>query len=314
MNLPDGFRIGHWSDLRALTGCTVILCPAHTVGGCDVRGSSPGSRELALLASDKTMQEVHAVLLTGGSAFGLGAADGVMSYLEEKGVGYKTPWGRVPIVPAAVIFDLNVGDGSVRPTAEAGYRACQYASGDGGGQGSLGAGTGATVGKWAGFETRMKGGLGIASLEERGLLVCAVAVVNAVGDVVDSSGKTIAGARTRDGRWLADDNPLRLPDRSRMAQLSNTTLVAIMTNAKLSKVEVNRLAQRGHDGMARAIRPAHTSYDGDVTFGLAMGAVEAGFDIVAELGAEVTAEAIRNGVRPAQHAADAPAPTAPGPE
>lgn len=299
---PAGFRLGHWHDGEALTGCTVILAPPSTVGGCDVRGNSPGSRELALLASEKTMQEVHAVLLTGGSAFGLAAADGVMRFLEERGVGYKTPWGSVPIVPGAVIFDLNVGSASVRPAAESGYRACESAVEEFGPQGSIGAGIGATVGKWAGMESRMRGGIGLACVEHADLLVSAVAVVNAVGDVLGDDGRILAGARTAEGKWIAQEDAhrrIRIA-RAKPLDLTNTTLVALLTNARLTKVDANRVAQRGHDGLARAIRPVHTSFDGDVVFTLASGAAEAQVDIVAEIGAEVAATAIRNAVLHAQ--------------
>ena len=304
--LPPGFSIGHWTDEEALTGCTVILCPTATVGGCDVRGSSPGSRELALLASEKTMNEVHAVLLTGGSAFGLAAADGVMEYLEEHNIGYKTPWARVPIVPGAVIFDLNIGSKSIRPTGTSGYQACVDARRDAVGEGNVGAGTGATVGKWAGVELRMKGGLGIAHAKRDRLTVAAIAVVNAVGDVIDETGAILAGARDGNKRWVAERDPYRTFARVSGPLLSNTTLVAIMTNARLTKVEANRLAQRGHDGMARAIKPVHTSFDGDVVFGLASGEVEEGFDLVAEMGADVTAQAIRRAVQMAKSVDGAP--------
>lgn len=304
--LPPGFSIGHWTDKAALTGCTVILCPPATVGGCDVRGSSPGSRELALLASEKTMNEVHAVLLTGGSAFGLAAADGVMQYLEEHNIGYQTPWVRVPIVPAAVVFDLNIGSKSVRPTAKSGYEACADARSDVVPEGNVGAGTGATVGKWAGTEFRMKGGIGIAGATRDALCVTALAVVNAVGDVIDEGGNILAGARGSDKGWLAERDPLRTFARV-SPRLSNTTLVAIMTNAWLTKVEVNRLSQRGHDGMARAVKPIHTSYDGDVVFGLASGEVGEPFDLVAEMGATVTAQAIRRAVQMAESVEGAPA-------
>lgn len=307
MTLPLGFSIGHCTDGQALTGCTVILCPPGTVGGCDVRGSSPGSRELALLASEKSMREIHAVLLTGGSAFGLAAADGVMKYLEERNIGYRTPWARVPIVPAAVIFDLNVGSPTVRPTAENGYKACLAALHEGIAEGNVGAGTGATVGKWGGMDNRMKGGIGIAGCVHGELSVCAIAVVNAVGDVLDEQGTIIAGARDRAGKWLAQSGLYRKFWDSASTLLSNTTLVAITTNAKLTKVEVNRLAQRGHDGMARAIKPVHTSHDGDIVFGLASGEVELAFDLVTEVGADMTAEAIRRGVRMAASVEGVPA-------
>ncbi len=306
--LPDGFSIGHWTDPVGLTGCSVILCPPRAVGGCDVRGNSPGSRELALLASEKSMQEVHAVLLAGGSAFGLAAADGVMRYLEERGIGYQTPWARVPIVPAAVVYDLNIGDASVRPSAASGYAACTDAERRQEIDGSVGAGTGATVGKWAGLETRMRGGLGIATVEHEALRVTGVAVVNAVGDVLDEGGKVIAGARSREGSWIAGDDLFRRMRLSRgnALQMANTTLVAVLTNARLTKVDANRIAQRGHDGLARAIRPVHTMFDGDVVFALGGGTVEVPVDFVAEAGAEAAARAIRQAVRSAS-----PHPTAP---
>ena len=295
---PPGFRVGHWTDARARTGCTVILCPPATVGGCDVRGNSPGSRELALLGSEKSMQEVHAVLLTGGTAFGLAAADGVMRYLEEHGVGYMTPWGRVPIVPAAVVFDLNVGSSSVRPTAEAGYSACVSARVDEGCAGRIGAGTGTTVGKWHGSNTAMQGGIGCKTVQVREMLVTAIAVVNAIGDVREDDGRIIAGARKADGAWLADGMQYVsvLPPAS--PPLANTTLVAILTNAALTKVDVNRIAQRVHDGFARSIKPIHTSHDGDISFVLASGPHQCLFEVVAEAATDAAADAIRNAVRP----------------
>jgi L-aminopeptidase/D-esterase-like protein len=295
-----GFLVGHYTDGQALTGCTVVLCPAKTVGSCDIRGSSPGSRELALLASEKTMQEVHAILLTGGSAFGLAAADGVMKYLEEKGIGYETPWVKVPIVPAAVIFDLNIGDTNVRPGPGEGYQACLNANSEDVKEGNLGAGAGATVGKWGGPEYRMKGGVGSASMTDGDLVVGALAVVNCVGDVVDERGEVLAGARKEDGTFLVKENPLRRFALRRILPVTNTTLVVVATNAKLSKVEANRVAQRAQNGIARSIVPAHTSFDGDVTFALASGAVETDLDLVAEMGAEATAQAVRRAVRTAK--------------
>ncbi len=291
--LPPGFRIGHWSDPAARTGCSVILCPPSTVGGCDVRGNSPGSRELALLASEKSMQEVHAVLLTGGSAFGLAAADGVMQFLEEHQIGYATPWARVPIVPAAVIFDLNVGSASIRPTPAAGYAACVAAVGSVEG-GCRGAGTGATIGKWRGLDRSMPGGLGVAGERFGEVVMVAVAVVNAVGDVLAEDGTILAGATGTHGGWAAKEARFGL---DQPPPLTNTTLVALLTNARLTKVEANRAASRGHDGMARAVKPVHTSHDGDIVFVLASGAVQTGFEPVAEMGAEMTAAAIRDAVR-----------------
>ena len=294
--IPEGFLIGHWTDASARTGCTVILCPRRTMGGCDVRGSSPGTRETALLESGKKMEEVHAVLLSGGSAFGLAAADGVMRFLEERGTGYRTPWGIVPIVPAAVVFDLNVGSASVRPTAESGYAAARDASGTEIEEGRVGGGAGATVGKWAGPGFSMPGGFALSSIEKDGLTVCAASVVNALGDILDDAGGVLAGARDERGAWRSAEDPLRTLAGRVTPSSSNTVLVALMTNGALSKVDANRVAMRAHDGMARAVRPAHTSYDGDVIFCLASGKVEADIDLVAEMGAEVTAMSIRRAV------------------
>jgi L-aminopeptidase/D-esterase-like protein len=307
MVLPEGFRVGHWTDVEAATGCTVILCPPRTVCSCDIRGSSPGSRELALLAPDKTMQEVHAILLTGGSAFGLAAADGVMQYLEQENVGYQTPWVRVPIVPAAVIFDLNVGSRTTRPTAESGYAACRTASSVDIDRGSVGAGTGATVGKWAGTDHWMKGGFGMATRTAGKAAVCALAVVNAVGDVLDAAMNVLAGARSAVGQWLVEEHPQRELMRPGPSELTNTTLVAVLTNAALTKVEAHRVAQRTHDGFARAVKPAHTSFDGDVAFVCATGGSTTPFDIVAECAADAAADAIRDAVRSAAPVAGVPA-------
>jgi len=293
--LPTGFSAGHWSDTEALTGCTVILCPEQTTAACDIRGNSPGSRELPLLDSIRTMPAIHALLLTGGSAFGLAAADGVMRYLEERGIGYVTPWARVPIVPAAVIYDLNVGSANVRPTADAGYAACTNATGTIA-AGRIGVGTGPMVGKWQGLERAMRGGLGVATGRVGEVTVVAVAVVNAVGDIYDADGTIIAGARGTNQQWAATEFAGRLQLPLDPAPV-NTTLVALLTDAKLSKVDAHRMAIRGHDGMARAVRPVHTSHDGDIVFTLASGNVEGTFDLIAEAGADLTAAAIRNAVR-----------------
>jgi L-aminopeptidase/D-esterase-like protein len=242
------------------------------------------------------MEEVHAVLLSGGSAFGLAAADGVMRFLEERGRGYATPWGIVPIVPAAVIFDLGTGSASVRPTALSGYAAARAASGTAIEEGTVGAGTGATVGKWAGQGFSMPGGFGLSSLEQNGLVVCAASVVNALGDILDDSGGVLAGARDERGAWRSTEDPLRMFPRSGKPAPSNTVLVAVLTNGALSKVGANRVAMRAHDGMARAVRPVHTSYDGDTVFCLASGNVEADIDLVSEMAAEATAMSIRRAV------------------
>ena len=260
-----GIRVGHDTNLEAGTGCTVILCDPPAVGGVDVRGGAPATRETDLLRPLALVEHVNAVLLAGGSAFGLDAAGGVMRYLEEQGVGFDTRAARVPIVPGAAIYDLAVGLASIRPDAEAGYRACQQASSEAIAQGTVGAGTGATVGKSAGPDFMMKGGLGSAStLLSDGTLVGAIVVVNALGDVIDpQSGQVIAGTRgTRkpDAVGFPVSNPF-----------GNTTIGVIATSAALTKEQVNKVAQMAHDGLAQAIHPAHTMFDGDTVFALALG-------------------------------------------
>jgi L-aminopeptidase/D-esterase-like protein len=301
-----GFKVGHFTESKAMTGCTVILCPPKTRASCDVRGNSPGSRELALLAPEKSVQEIHAVLLTGGSAFGLAAADGVMRWLEEHNIGYPTPWAKVPLVPTAVVFDLNAGSSTVRPDALSGYRACDTASNGSFDEGNVGAGTGTTVGKWKGTEFWMKGGLGSASAEQSGLIVGALAVVNAVGDIINENGTILAGARRPDGQFVGAAELYRPLARGKVLEQANTTLVVVATNANLSKLELHRVAQRMHDGMARAIVPIHTSYDGDVSFALACGNVKADLDLVSEIAAQIAAEAIRRAVRAAKTAGGIP--------
>ena len=302
--IPDpapGFRVGHARHADAPTGCTVILCPEGTVAGVDVRGPAPGSRETALLAVDKPIARLDALLFTGGSAFGLAAADGVMRYLAERGIGHPTPVKPIPIVAASVIYDLGLSGGSVHPDAELGYAACRTTRPlplPPAAQGNAGAGAGATVGKWGGRASMMKGGLGYAERHAAGALVAAVAVVNAVGDVLGEDGRVLAGARDEDG-WLADRTPERwLPQSAQFPVAgTNTTLVAVLTDAAMSKPEAGRLAQRAHDGIARAVLPAHTTYDGDTAYALASGSRTAPFDLVAALAIGCVSAAIRNAVR-----------------
>ncbi|HLH60749.1 MAG TPA: P1 family peptidase [Ktedonobacteraceae bacterium] len=258
-----GIRVGHDTNLEAGTGCTVILCDIPAVGGVDVRGGAPATRETELLRPMHLVEEVNAVLLTGGSAFGLDAASGVMRYLEEKGIGYNTGVARVPIVPAAAIFDLAFGSAGVRPDAAAGYRACQQATAGPVTQGNVGGGTGATVGKMAGPFFMMKGGLGSASAQlVDGTLVGALVVVNASGDVIDpQTQQVIAGTRKPAEADLRSLNPF-----------GNTTIAVVATNASLSKEQVNKVAQMAHNGLAQVVRPAHTMFDGDTVFALALGA------------------------------------------
>ncbi|MGE3857797.1 MAG: P1 family peptidase [Dehalococcoidia bacterium] len=268
-----GIRVGHWTDRRAATGCTVILCPPGTVGGVDVRGAAPGTRETDLLRPGNLVEEVHAVVLSGGSAFGLEAATGVMHALAEQGVGLQVGRARVPIVPSAILFDLGVGR-LHWPDAEAGRKAVSRASGGRVPQGSVGAGTGATVAKLAGPERALKGGLGSASERlDTGVVVGAVAAVNAIGGVRDArTGEVIAGPRADGAGFLDIDGLLRTGrGRRREPQPENTTIAVVATNAALTKTQVNRIATVAHDGFARAIWPVHTRGDGDVIFALATG-------------------------------------------
>ena len=257
-----GIRVGHDTNLEAGTGCTVVLCDRPAIGGVDVRGGAPATRETDLLRPMHLVQQVHAILLSGGSAFGLAAADGVMRYLEERGIGLETGVARVPIVPGAAIFDLALGASTVRPDASAGYRACEQANSGPVIQGSVGAGTGATIGKLFNPAHSMKGGLGSASMKlADGTLVGALVVVNAVGDIFDQeTGQRIAGELHSPGEKAQVSNPF-----------GNSTIAVVATSATLSKEWTNKIAQMAHDGLAQAIRPVHTLFDGDTVFALSLG-------------------------------------------
>jgi L-aminopeptidase/D-esterase-like protein len=304
--MENSFRIGHYTDKENITGCTIILCPPDTVASCHVSGSSPGSREIALLDPVRKMNTIHALLLTGGSAFGLNAAAGVMRYLEEKGIGYKTPFGVVPIVPAAVIYDLNIGSSKVRPNAENAYQACLNATSNLNQQGSIGAGTGATIGKWAGISKAMKGGLGICTIEFGEIMIHAVSVVNPVGDVIDSTGKIIAGAIDDDGKFIAEGNMTKRWHKTEMSISENTVLSVVLTNSKLNKLEANILSRRAQNGLARAIIPTSTSFDGDIIFSLASGQIKGEPDLIYELATEALRQAIISGVENAESLGNLP--------
>jgi L-aminopeptidase/D-esterase-like protein len=293
-----GLRVGHWTNRRAATGCTVVLAPPNgAVAACDIRGGAPGTRETDLMDAGRTVQRVHALLLSGGSAFGLDAAAGVMRYLEERGVGFALRNAVVPIVPGAVIADLGVGLSNVRPDSDAGYRACRAASGTRLAQGSVGAGTGATVAKIGGQAYAVKGGLGSAS--ERlagGMIVGALAVVNALGEIVDPvDGRLVAGRRTSAGEERSAIEFLRSRPRSEPEQRANTTLAVVATNAALSKDDAQRIAIMAHDGLARTIRPSHSPMDGDCVFALSLGPVESSTADMVSLGA-LTARAVERAV------------------
>jgi L-aminopeptidase/D-esterase-like protein len=270
-----GLRVGHFTDSRRPTGCTVVLAPAGAVGGVDVRGAAPGTRETDLLSPLNAVEQVHAVMLAGGSAFGLDAAGGVMRWLDERGIGYPVGPHRVPIVPAAILFDLSVGDGGIRPDAAAGYAACEAASDQPGAEGNVGAGAGALVGKLFGLDRAMKGGFGSAFVTVAGVTVGAWVAVNAMGDVIDPrSGRVLAGARSADGLALLDSTQALL--RGELPQPlqpgAATTIGVVGTDAVLTKAQANKLAQTAHDGLARSISPVHTHSDGDTVFALATGA------------------------------------------
>jgi L-aminopeptidase/D-esterase-like protein len=296
-----GIEVGHFTDSRRPTGCSVVIAREGAVAGVDVRGAAPGTRETDLLAPANLVQQVHAIALSGGSAWGLDAASGVMRWLEEHNIGLGTGYGLVPIVPAAVIFDLGVGDAGIRPDAQAGYQACMAARTNEPMQGDVGAGAGALVGKLFGMARAMKGGVGTASLTVDGVTVGALVVCNAVGDVLDpNTGQAIAGARTPDGRALlgARDAMLQGQLPHNLLAGTNTTIGVVATDAVLSKPQAQRLAQVAHDGLARAINPVHTMLDGDTLFALGTGksGKPANMLLLATLAAEVTARAVVNAV------------------
>jgi len=299
-----GIKVGHVTRSERPTGCTVILVEDGAVAGVDVRGSAPGTIETDLLNPLNLVQQVHAVFLSGGSAFGLDVATGVRQYLYERKIGFETRVAKVPIVPGAIIFDLGVGGRpDIWPTADCGYRAAATATDGPVAEGNVGAGAGATVGKSGGGAGPMKGGLGTASITmPDGLIVAAIVAVNAVGDIIDpATGAVVAGVRAADGKGLADARKLLRagrPPGTGVAQ--NTTIGAVATNARLTKVQATKVAQMAHDGFARAIYPAHTMGDGDTIFALATGRIEnSDVSRVGALGAEVMAEAIVRAVRAA---------------
>lgn len=309
-----GLSVGHFTDARRPTGCTVVIAQGGAVCGVDVRGAAPGTRETELLAPINAVEKVHAVLLAGGSAFGLDAASGVMRWLDERGVGVAVGPKRacgsavtVPIVPAAILFDLWVGDARIRPDAAAGYAACEAASPESPAEGNVGAGAGASLGKLFGIDCAMRGGLGTASISVGGFTIAALVAVNAMGDVVDpATGSIVAGARSADGTRFRDTTAAfrrgEWPPSTRDAEAgAATTLAIVATDAVLTKAEATKVAQMAHDGLARTIRPIHTMSDGDVVFALATGATgaRASTTLIGALAADVLADAVLRAVRAA---------------
>ncbi len=300
-----GLRVGHAQDEDALTGVTVVLCEAGAVGGVDQRGGAPGTRQTDALQPVHLVNQVHAVVLSGGSAFGLDSASGVMRYLEERGVGFDVRVARVPIVPAAILFDLGIGRADVRPDAAMGYQACLNASTDPPAEGNVGAGIGCTVGKILGIDRAMKSGIGSAAIRiGRGLIVAAIAAVNVFGDVIDpQSGEIIAGARATLGKeGLSQTTPPFAGALEVMRSFGgrpltfgrreNTAIGVVATNARLSKEHVNKVAQMAQDGLARTVRPAHTMLDGDTIFALSAGNRKADVNIIGAFAAEAFAQAV----------------------
>jgi L-aminopeptidase/D-esterase-like protein len=302
-----GIEVGHFTDTRRPTGCSVVIARAGAVAGVDVRGAAPGTRETDLLHPSNLVDRAHAILLAGGSAWGLDAAAGVMRWLEEQGIGLDVRFGLVPIVPAAVLFDLPVGDARIRPDAQAGYLACLAASREPPAQGNVGAGAGALVGKLFGLARAMRGGIGSASVTLDGVTVGALVACNALGDVIDpETAQVIAGARTTDGTALLNIRRAILAGELPQPLLAgtNTTIGVIATDAILTKAQAHRLAQVAHDGLARSINPVHTLSDGDALFTLGTGqsGKTAGMMVLGTLAAEVTARAVVRAIRAARSA------------
>ncbi len=307
-----GIKVGHYTNRDAATGCTVILCEEGAIAGVDVRGSAPGTRETDLLRPMNLVEKVQAILLSGGSAFGLDAASGVMRYLEERGFGHPTPVVKVPIVPAAILFDLGIGSSKIRPKAEDGYQACLAATNKEVAEGSVGAGTGATVGKILGMERATKSGLGTASQKLAGdIIVAALIVVNAFGDVIDpKTGNILAGPRDLENKtFLSTVELLKQGYRRRQPLAQNTTIGVVATNARLTKEQVNKLAQMAQVGVARTISPCHTMHDGDTLFALSLGEKITDISLLGAVAAEVVATAIIRAVLTAETLAGIPSAT-----
>src|SRR5580658_2360048 len=307
----EGVKVGHFTEPGRPTGCTVLLFEKGATAGVDVRGGSPGTRDTELLNPVNTVQQVQGLLLSGGSAFGLEAASGVMRYLEEHRLGYAVGDVVVPIVPGAILYDLEIGDSKIRPTAESGYKACQAATNERVAEGNVGAGAGAAIGKMFGPKQAMKSGLGSASIRvgNTGIVVGAIVPVNAVGDVLDpKTGQIIAGARKADGSGFVDSMARIREGYSVRSDGANTTIGVVATNIALDKAQATKVAQMAHDGLARAIYPVHTPSDGDTIFAVATGAVaaRANHGAIGALAADMMAQAVLRAVMNARGIAGLP--------
>jgi len=297
----EGIKVGHYTETRRPTGCTVILTERGAVAGVDVRGSAPGTHETDLLSPLNTVERIHAVVLSGGSAYGLETAAGVMQYLEEQRIGYPTRVARIPIVPAAVLFDLGLGDARIRPDKRSGYLACKAAKARACEEGNVGAGAGATVGKMFGMDRAMKSGLGATSIQIGSVVVAALVAVNAFGDVLDpTTGALLAGARTPDGKGLVNSIEQMRQGRYPPPKTSgeNTTIGVVATNVVLNKSQATKMAQMAHDGLARCINPVHTPQDGDTLFAMATctQTATANLTVLGSLAADVVAQAVRRAI------------------
>ncbi len=301
-----GIKVGHADSKTGMTGCTVIICENGATAGVDVRGSAPGTRETDLLKSEKLVDKVHSVVLSGGSAFGLDAASGVMKYLEQNNIGFDVGVTKVPIVCSAVIFDLNIGDYRIRPDFDMGYKACLNASEQEKAQGNIGAGLGATVGKILGPENAMKSGLGSATIKSGELMVSAIIVVNSFGDVYDfKTNKILAGALNKDNHQFYNSYEVMKQSNIKAGfPVKNTTIGVVATNAILTKPQANKVAQMSQNGLARSINPIHTMLDGDTIFALSTGKVNADINLVGTMASEVVSMAITNAVKSAKGVGD----------
>lgn len=301
----DGIKIGHSQNIDAGTGCSIVACELGAVAGVDVRGGSPATRETDLLDPTNNVDRIHAVILSGGSAFGLDAASGAMKYFEDRDIGFDVGITKVPIVCGASLFDLNVGDYKIRPDKDMGYNACLNLGNSECPSGNIGAGTGATVGKFFGLERSMKGGLGSYAVQVGDLKVGAIVAVNCVGDVIDpDTNEILAGLLSEDGKSIigTEDEVIRLYDKKRNVFTGNTTIGVVATNGKFTKSEINKLASMSHNGYARSMRPAHSIFDGDTIFTMATGMVEADINLVGLLAARVMERAVIDAVKSAESA------------
>lgn len=297
MAMLNRIKIGHFTDVQNATGCTVLIPPMGNICAACAFGAAPGTRELALLQPDKKIQEIHALVLTGGSAFGLNSAHGLMEQLAANKIGFRTDYGYVPIIPAAVIFDKNIGDPNAFPTGEDARKAYSEACFYNRAQGNIGAGTGATVGKWAGIEYAMKSGLGLAEIVFNGARVLVLTVLNAVGDVLDSKGNILAGAIDQNGHFLAETGKEKRWLSPKVGMAENTVLTAIFVNFKFSKSQLHYLAKRAHLAIARRLEPSHTSFDGDVSFVCSLPEKEIPIDLASSLIMNAVEQSIENSVR-----------------